>query len=114
MFCYTDTEHVREGFHYTLHALPVDKWEATLTYHPRLSYSACATCSPQNLVIALFGDPVTHSPEISIKTSSNRKILEINSFASTMAMSAAVASLSAWQFIRCAGNILASNRYLTA
>jgi hypothetical protein len=114
MFCNPDSKHLWEGFHYALHALPVDKWEVLLSYHPPSSYSACATCSPQSSVVVLLGGPMTHSPEISTQTFSDGKILEINSFASTVAMSAAVASLSTQQFTRCAGDILSSNRWLSA
>ena len=46
-------------------------------------------------MIAFFGDHVTRSLEISTQTFSDGKILEIKSFDSTMAISAAVASLPA-------------------
>jgi hypothetical protein len=99
--------------YYTLHALPVDKWEVLLTYHSLFIIQClCYLFSPE-LSDHIFGDPVACSPEISTDFC-NGKILEINSFASIVAMSAAVASLSTWQFTHCAGDILASNRYSSA
>jgi hypothetical protein len=98
MFCYPDAEHLREQFHYTLHALPVDKWEVLLTYHPPSIIQCLCYLSSPKLSDCILGDPVTRSPEISTQTFSNGKILEIKTFASTAAISAAVASLSAWQF----------------
>jgi hypothetical protein len=113
IFCDPDAEHLREHFHYTLHALPVDKWEVLLAYHPPSVIQYLHHFFSPELSDCIFGDPVTHSPEISTQTFSNRKMLEMNPFASTVAMSATVASLSAWQFIRCAGDISASKRYLS-
>jgi hypothetical protein len=40
MFFYPDAEHLRKQYQYTLHALPVDKWEVLLTYHPPLYQTA--------------------------------------------------------------------------
>jgi hypothetical protein len=68
MFCYPDVEHLQEQFHYMVYALLVDKWEVLLLTTPHLSYSACATCSPQSLVIAFLGDPMTHSLAIFMQT----------------------------------------------
>ncbi len=62
----------------------------------------------------ILGDPITRSSAISTQTFSNRKMLKMNSFAYTVAMSAAVSSMSAPQFTRCAGDITASDRHLSA
>jgi hypothetical protein len=53
----------------------------------------------------IFGDLITHLLAISTQTFSNGKMIEMNYFASTAAMSAAVASLSARQLTCCAGDI---------
>jgi hypothetical protein len=95
MLCYPDAEHLQEQFHYMLHALPVDKWEVILAYHPPSVIQCLRHLSSPELSDSIFEDPVTRSLVISTQTFSNGKMLEINSFASTAAMSAAVASLSA-------------------
>jgi hypothetical protein len=57
MIFYPKAEHIRERYHYMLHALPVDKWEVLLAYHPpSIIQCLCYLFSPE-LSDCIFGRP---------------------------------------------------------
>ncbi len=84
----------------SLHALcpPSRQMGSSPAYHPLSVIQYLRHLFSPKLCDCILGDPVTHSLAISMQTFSDRKMLEMNSFASTAAMNAAVASLSARQF----------------
>jgi hypothetical protein len=57
MFCYPDMEHLWKQFQYTLHALPLDKWEILLAYSPPSFIQYLRHLFSPKLCDSIFGGP---------------------------------------------------------